>query len=54
MIKILHVEDKTDILEIAKMSLEIHGNMEVSMCTSGRGALPVVESFTPDIICSTT
>jgi DNA-binding response OmpR family regulator len=50
MIKILHVEDETDILEIAKMSLEIHGNMEVTMCSSGREALQVVESFTPDII----
>jgi DNA-binding response OmpR family regulator len=50
MIKILHVEDETDILEIAKMSFEIHGNMEVTMCSSGREALQVVESFTPDII----
>jgi DNA-binding response OmpR family regulator len=49
MIRLLHVDDETDILEIAKMSFEVHGNIDVTMCTSGGEALQAVENFTPDV-----
>lgn len=50
MIKLLHVDDESDILEIAKISLEMHGSIEVTPCISGEEALRIVEHFTPDII----
>lgn len=50
MIKLLHVDDDFDILEIAKISLEIDGDIEVTACSSGKAALLVVENYTPDIL----
>ncbi|TAH34209.1 MAG: response regulator [Alphaproteobacteria bacterium] len=47
---ILCVDDESDILEIAKMSLEMVGNFEVHTCTSGKEALAYVENTKPDLI----
>ncbi len=49
MIKLLHVEDDADIREIAKMALELSGDIEVVQCVSGEDALTVVQSFVPDV-----
>lgn len=50
MIKLLHVEDDADIREIAKLSLELSGEFEVTQCASGPEALIQVRQFTPDVI----
>ncbi len=49
MIKLLHVDDDVDILEIARMSLELSGDIEVVQCASGEAALRTVKEFTPDV-----
>ncbi len=49
MIKLLHVDDDADILEIARMSLELSGDIEVVQCASGEDALRTVKEFTPDV-----
>lgn len=49
MIKLLHVDDDEDILEIAKMALEISGDIEVVQCTSGHDALWKANEFIPDV-----
>lgn len=49
MIKLLHVDDDEDILEIAKMALEISGDIEVVQCTSGHDALRKANEFIPDV-----
>ncbi|MEQ6249961.1 response regulator [Sulfitobacter sp. HNIBRBA3233] len=50
MIKLLHVEDDADIREIAKLSLELSGEFDVTQCDSGPEALEFVKDNTPDII----
>lgn len=50
MIKLLHVEDDADIREIAKMSLELSGEFEVTQCDCGEAALRSVETFVPDVL----
>ena len=50
MIKLLHVEDDPDILEIAEMALSLSGEFDVSQCMSGEEALNYVETNTPDVI----
>jgi CheY-like chemotaxis protein len=50
MIKVLHVDDDTDILEITKMSLELAGDIEVVQCESGEQALRTVQDYTPDVL----
>ena len=49
MIKLLHVDDDEDILELAKMALEISGDIEVVQCPSGHDALWKVNEFIPDV-----
>ncbi|SFE20581.1 Response regulator receiver domain-containing protein [Sulfitobacter brevis] len=49
MIKLLHVDDDTDILEIARISLEFSGDIEVVQCSSGEEALAAVAEFIPDV-----
>lgn len=49
MIKLLHVDDDPDILEIAKIALEYLGDFEVVQCASGEDALRKVENFIPDV-----
>ena len=49
MIKLLHVDDNDDILEIAKMAFEISDDIEVIQCISGHDALRVANEFIPDL-----
>jgi CheY-like chemotaxis protein len=49
MIKLLHIDDDEDILEISKMALEISGDIEVVQCPSGHDALWKVNEFIPDV-----
>lgn len=49
MLKLLHVDDDADILELAKMSLELMDDIEVVDCVSGEEALSTVEEFKPDV-----
>ncbi len=49
MLKLLHVDDDEDILEIAKLSLEIFGEFEVVSCVSGLRAMEVVKEFVPEV-----
>ena len=47
---ILHVEDDTDIREIAKMSLEMMGDFTVVQFDCGEAALAGAADTTPDVI----
>jgi DNA-binding response OmpR family regulator len=49
MIKLLHVDDDADILELTQISLELSENFEVLSCISGTDALLAVKKFTPDV-----
>lgn len=49
MIKLLHVDDDADILEIAKMAFEIAGDIDGFQCISGYDALREVNEFIPDV-----
>src|SRR5262245_22293624 len=48
--RILCIDDETDILEIAKMSLETVGGYTVKTCARGMEGIEQVESFKPDLI----
>ena len=48
-LKILHVEDDLDILEVAKLALEVVGGFEVLQCSSGAEALRRAAAFGPDL-----
>jgi len=48
-LKILHVEDDPDILEVAKLALEVVGGFEVLQCSSGAAALEQASGFGPDV-----
>ncbi len=50
MIQILHVEDDTDIREIAKISLEFSGGISVTQCCTGEEALIVAQDIVPDLL----
>jgi CheY-like chemotaxis protein len=50
MIKLLHVDDDVDILEIVKLSLEMADDCEVLSCSSGEDALNEVQTFVPDAL----
>jgi len=47
--KILHVDDDDDIRIIAKMALEVVGNLTVEQCSSGMDALEVAPQYKPDL-----
>ncbi|MBU2360243.1 MAG: response regulator [Alphaproteobacteria bacterium] len=49
-IRLLHVEDDLDILEIASMSLEMAGGFDVRQCENAAEALRVAPSFKPDVM----
>lgn len=49
MIKLLHVDDDADILELTKMSLELSDDFDVVSCSSGKDALHTVTHFLPDV-----
>lgn len=48
-IKIIHIEDDLDILEITKIVLGTFGHFELAQCVSGIEALNVVREFKPDL-----
>lgn len=50
MTKLLHVDDDSDILEVAKLALEVSGDCEVLSCSSGQEALEAAEAFAPDVL----
>lgn len=50
MIRILHLEDDEDILEICQMALELSGKFELMQCTSGDDAISRAEAFRPDVL----
>jgi CheY-like chemotaxis protein len=50
MIRLLHVEDDTDIREIARLALELSGDFEVVQCASGADAIAMLDRFSPDVL----
>lgn len=48
--KILYVEDEPDIREVARISLEMVGGFEVSICASGEQCLEQAPVVLPDLI----
>lgn len=50
LLRILYVEDEPDIQTVAKIALEMVGEFEVKICSSGEEALREAESFDPDMI----
>ena len=48
--KILHVDDDDDILEIAKMALELVDNFELHQFNSAQSALPHIERIAPQLL----
>ncbi len=49
-LRLLHVEDDLDILEIAAMSLELSGGFVVQQCENGADALRIAPEFKPDVM----
>ncbi|MFG6589994.1 response regulator [Sulfitobacter sp. 1A12157] len=49
MIKLLLVEDDSDVLEVVKLSLELYGDFDVVDCSSGEEALRIVGDYKPDV-----
>ena len=47
-IRLLHVEDDLDILEIAAMSIEMAGGFELLQCENAADALRLAPEFKPD------
>lgn len=50
MIKLLHVDDDADILELTEMSLALSDDFEVVACLSGNEAISKVNGFIPDVL----
>lgn len=50
MIKLLHVEDDIDILEIALIALQMSNAFEVLQFDNGRDALASISVFSPDVL----
>lgn len=48
--KILHVEDDADILEVARMSLEVIGQFDLMQCSSGKESLKTAPEFKPELL----
>ena len=49
-IEILYVDDEPDLREVATIALEIDPGIHVRSCGSGAEALPILESWTPDLV----
>jgi DNA-binding response OmpR family regulator len=49
MMRLLHVDDDDDILEISRIALEISGDIELVQCASGEEAIRKVNDFIPDV-----
>ncbi|MGC8724074.1 MAG: response regulator [Acidobacteriota bacterium] len=50
LVRILHVEDDTDIQAIARLALAGVGGLEVETCGTGEEALRLAVTFQPDLI----
>jgi CheY-like chemotaxis protein len=48
--RILHVDDDQDILDLARMSLEIVGGFEVHQCRSASQATDEISRINPDLL----
>ena len=48
--RILLADDEPDILEVARIALEVVGGYEVSACTSGAELLERLPGFDPDLV----
>ena len=48
--RILCIDDERDILDVAKMCLEVLGGYEVAVCESGQGGLEQAAASPPDLI----
>lgn len=48
--RILVVDDEPDIREIIRLSLELVGNFEILLCSSGHEALELAAGFVPDLL----
>lgn len=48
--KILHIEDESDIREIAHLALDMIGGFEVMQAGCGSEALAMIEGFAPDLV----
>ena len=48
-IKVMHIEEDLDILEITKIVLGTFGHFELAQCVSGIEALNVAHEFKPDL-----
>lgn len=47
--RLLHLEDDPDILEITRMALELSGDFEIEQCSSGDDAVRVAQEFEPEV-----
>ena len=47
--KVLHVDDDEDIRIIAKMAMDVVGDLEVHQCASGAQAVAEAAAFAPDL-----
>jgi DNA-binding response OmpR family regulator len=48
--RLLHLEDDPDILEITRMALEMSGDFEIRQCSTGDDAVRIAEEFTPEVL----
>jgi len=48
--RVLHVDDESDIREVARLALEEVGGFAVESCASGAQAIEKAPSFGPDVI----
>jgi len=48
--RLLHLEDDPDILEITRMALEMAGDFEIRQCSTGDDAVRIAEEFTPEVL----
>ncbi len=52
LVKVLHVEDDLEILEISGMALSLVGGLDILQVDRGEKALDVVDEFNPQLILS--
>jgi len=48
--RVLYVDDEPDILEVARLALELISHLTVTTCSSGREAVAAAIAFKPDLI----
>ena len=52
LVKVLHVEDDPEILEISGMALSLVGGLDIVQVDRGEKALDVVDDFNPQLVLS--